>query len=187
MTRRLRVIVLHGVESTGKSGLADSLAAHYATIAVPEYGRVHAEMHGVDMDEADLLHIGAVQTGAIEAAKRITRDLVIADTDALMTAAWAQMMIGYMPDPLLTGPKADLYLLMAPDMPWVPDNVRIYGDPAVRRRFADICRAVLDRAGVAYKDIGGGWDARFASAVAAIDALMAHPASQPFDLDAQSE
>ena len=51
----IRTIVLHGVESTGKSVLAERLARHFGTVWVPEYGRSYAETHGVDMDEADLL------------------------------------------------------------------------------------------------------------------------------------
>jgi len=41
-----RAICLHGPESTGKSTLSALLAAHFATLWVPEYGRVHCALGG---------------------------------------------------------------------------------------------------------------------------------------------
>ncbi|WP_298401695.1 ATP-binding protein [Sphingobium sp.] len=180
-------IVLHGVESTGKSVLAEKLARHFDTVWVPEYGRTHAETHGVDMDEADLLTIGQTQAAMIDAAKSDARRFLFADTDSLMTAAWAEMMIGHIPPELLTYPKADLYLLMEADVAWVPDSVRIYGDDPVRTHFADISRAVLESSGVRWASISGGWDSRFAQAVALIARLTPSNAPSGFDLAQESE
>ena len=50
-------VCLHGVESVGKSMLAERLAAHYGTLLVPEYGRAHCELYGTDCREKDLLLI----------------------------------------------------------------------------------------------------------------------------------
>jgi NadR type nicotinamide-nucleotide adenylyltransferase len=179
-------IVLHGVESTGKSVLAQRLADHFDAEAVPEYGRTYAEAQGVDMGEADLLAIGRTQSAMIEAAAARAGRFLFADTDALMTAAWADMMIGHVPASLLAYPKADIYLLMEADVPWVADAVRIYGDPAVRARFAEVSRTVLVQAGVAWISIGGDWGQRFARAVAAVERLAASKMGQGFDLGQKS-
>ncbi len=187
-----QTIVLHGVESTGKSFLAEKLAAHFDTIWIPEYGRAHAETHGVEMDEADLLLIGQAQSAMIEAGKRIATRRLFVDTDSLMTAAWADMMIGRRPDALLTHPKADLYILLEPDVAWVDDGTRIYGDDPVRARFAGISQSVLEQSGVRWASVGGDWNARFERAVALIES-MALPktsqakTSQGFDLSQESE
>jgi NadR type nicotinamide-nucleotide adenylyltransferase len=166
-----RTICLHGVESTGKSVMAERLARHFGTIWVPEYGRAHCEAHGVDLAEGDLLLIGRAQQAMIEASLPLCEKRLIVDTDALMTAAWCEMMLGHIPDSLLAWPKADLYLLLEPDVAWIDDGTRVYGTDADRARFAAACRAVLDRAGVTWVSIGGSWEERFAKAAAAIGGL----------------
>ena len=165
-------ICLHGIESVGKSTLAESLAAHFSTISVPEYGRSHCEVHGTDCREDDLMLIGAAQQAMIEAARPWANRLLIADTDALMTAAWSQMMIGYMPDKLLFHRKADLYLMLGTDVPFVDDGTRVYKTAAKRDRFHRIARDALVLSRTNFVDISGSWDQRFEASVKAIEALI---------------
>ena len=165
-------IVLHGVESTGKSVLAEQLARHFRTLWVPEYGRTHAEVHGGDMDEADLILIGEAQSATIAAGARACTARVFADTDALMTAAWARMMLGHVPNALLAHRKADLYLHCAADVPWIDDGTRLYGADDIRRRFDGWCRDMLVESGVRWVELSGDWDTRFAAAVTAVEALQ---------------
>lgn len=164
-------ISIHGVESVGKSMLAERLAAHYSTVVVPEYGRIHCETYGTDCRETDLLLIGQAQQAMIEAARPWCNRRLIADTDALMTAAWSQMMIGYAPDQLICHRKADLYLMLATDAPFVDDGTRVYGDAAQRAQFDRIAREVLSVARANVAEIRGSWDDRFSAACAAIDGL----------------
>ena len=165
-------ICIHGVESVGKSLLAERLAAHYATIVVPEYGRVHCEVYGTDCREMDLVLIGQAQQAMIEAARPWCNRLLIADTDSLMTAAWSQMMIGYAPDQLICNRKADLYLMLGTDAPFVDDGTRVYGDPGQRQRFDRIARDVLSVSRANMVEIRGSWDERFEASCAAIDDLV---------------
>jgi HTH-type transcriptional regulator, transcriptional repressor of NAD biosynthesis genes len=162
-------VCLHGVESVGKSMLAERLAAHYSTVLVPEYGRSHCETYGTNCREQDLLLIGNAQQAMIEAARPWCDKLLIADTDSLMTAAWSQMMIGYTPDELICYRKADLYLMLATDAPFIDDGTRVYGDPADRSRFDRVAREVLAVARTNVVEIDGSWDERFERACAAID------------------
>ncbi|GAA4041513.1 nicotinamide-nucleotide adenylyltransferase [Sphingomonas rosea] len=166
-------VVLHGVESTGKSTLAARLADHYDTVLVPEYGRAHCEIHGTDCREEDLTLIGLAQQAEIEAARPWCNRLLIADTDALMTAAWSQMMIGFVPDQLMCHRKADLYLMLAADVPFVDDGTRVYGEPRARQRFDSIARDVLQLTRAPTVVIEGDFEARFEAARAAIDLLIA--------------
>lgn len=168
----MQVICLHGAESTGKSVLAERLRQSRGWSWVPEYGRAYAEANGTDFAMVDLLAIArgqdAAQRAAMAAAARQGAAVLVLDTDPLMTAAWAQMLFGTVPDELLRYPKADLYLNFAADTPWVEDGTRLFGTQAARRRFADVAQAMLDRAGVRWQPISGDWAARETQVLAAI-------------------
>ncbi len=59
----LRVCLL-GAESTGKSTLAEALAAAYETLWVPEYGRVYTEVGrppGAPWTSVEFTHIARMQ------------------------------------------------------------------------------------------------------------------------------
>ena len=166
-----RTICLHGPESTGKSVLAEKLARHFGTIWTPEYGRVHCELFGFDLDAAGLVTIAEVQQAMIAASLPWCDRRLIADTDALTTAAWSIMILGHVPDDLVMAPLADLYLLTDIDVPWKDDGTRYFPDDERRRAFMQACRDVLDRAGAHWVEISGSWDERFARSVAAIEAF----------------
>ena len=166
-----RTACLHGAESTGKTTLAAALAAETGALTVGEYGRSHCEAHREPLTLDDLLLIGRAQQAMIAAAAPYAGPLLIADTDALMTAAWCEMLLGTRPAELMAAPKCDLYLLLEPDLPWVDDGTRFFADAADRRKFATIVAQVLVDAGVPFVRIGGQGDERLAAARAAIGAL----------------
>ena len=91
-----------------------------------------------------------------------------------MTAAWSQMMIGHTSDELLCERKADLYLMLGTDAPFIDDGTRVYKEPEERARFDRVARNVLAAARVTSVEISGTWDERFEAACAAIDALPRH-------------
>ena len=163
-----RTICLHGAESTGKSTLAARLCSEFGTTTVGEYGRSHCEVHDEDLTLADLLLIGRAQQAMIASTARWAGPLLIADTDALMTAAWCEMLLGERADELMLSPKADLYLLLEPDLPWVDDGTRFFADPSDRARFNAIVEQVLVDAGVNFARVSGRGDARYISTLAAL-------------------
>jgi NadR type nicotinamide-nucleotide adenylyltransferase len=165
-------VVLHGPESTGKSTLARRLADHFGAPLVPEYGRAYCAAHGNAVTRGDLVRIMRGHVALTRAAMATDAGLVIADTDPLMTAAWAMMTFGErLPELDAFTNAADLYLLMADDIPWVDDGLRLHRTAAERARFMALSRAELDRRSVRYVRIGGDADARFAAALAAIASL----------------
>ncbi len=170
---RSKTICLHGVESTGKSWLAEKLGQHFNTNYVPEYGRTYTETHAPDPWTADDLRaIVRGHDAAVAAALPQANKLLFLDTDAIMTAVWAEMLLGECPPDLaLVAPLADHYLLMDNDTPFTPDAVRLYGDPAVRQNFHEKCRAALVSRGADFTLISGSWDARFAQAINACASL----------------
>ena len=166
-----RRVCLHGAESTGKTTLARALAAETGAITVGEYGRSHCAAHPGPLAREDLLLIGRAQTAMIAAAQGWAGPLVLIDTDALMTAAWCEMLLGERPPELMAAPKADLYLLLEPDLPWVDDGVRFFADAADRHTFARIVEQVLVDAAVPFVRIAGTGAARRDAARAAIGAM----------------
>jgi NadR type nicotinamide-nucleotide adenylyltransferase len=163
----MKRICFHGAESTGKSALAARLGYPW----VPEYGRAYCEEHGLDLTMADLLAIAEGQDAAMRAAAAAGPEVLILDTDPLMTAAWAQMLFGNVPDALLAYEKAEFYLLFDADVPWIDDGSRFFGTAEKRGEFAAVAEQMLVRTGVPYQRIAGDWAEREAAARAAIDSL----------------
>lgn len=161
-------VCFHGAESTGKSSLAALLAEEWSCPLVTEYGRIHAETKGTNFTLADLTAIAAEQDRRAREASASDPPLVLLDTDPLMTAAWAQMLFGEVPEELLAYPKADLYLLFAPDVPWEYDDTRFFGLAEARAEFAELAETMLKRAGVRYRTVSGDWAEREAQVRAAI-------------------
>ena len=177
-------VCFHGAESTGKSVLARALSARFGYPWVPEYGREYCEAKFArsgsnDLTMDDLMAIAEGQNLAAGNAADARPPLLLLDTDPLMTAAWAQMLFSEVPPALLTYPKADRYLLFAPDVPWVADGSRFFGSTDERTRFAALAEAVLVRAGVPFTRIGGDWREREQQVLAAIEGFSpALPSTQ---------
>ena len=165
-------ICFHGAESTGKSVLAEQLSRELGCTWVPEYGRTYCEERGTDLDLADLLAIAEGQAMTEQAAMAADPCLLIRDTDQLMTAAWAQMLFGEVPAVLMAYPKADLYLLFTPDVPWIDDGTRFFGKGPLRSRFAALAKDMLIRTGAPYRTISGDWAERKAATREAIAKLL---------------
>jgi NadR type nicotinamide-nucleotide adenylyltransferase len=174
----VRTICLHGPESTGKTVLATALSQHLAddlgaVEIVGEYGRDWCEENGTTTSMADLVVIATEQerriTAAIARAEAAGRDWVILDTDAVLTAVWAEMLHGGQ-DPAFAQltHTADLYLVPDIDLPWVEDGVRYLGQTDDRRRFMDKALAELDRRGLPYAMVRGQGEVRVANALAAV-------------------
>ena len=166
----MRTICRHGPESTGKSTMSTRLAQHFGSPVITEFGRTYCERYGVDLTMSDLVMIAHTQDLSVRAAVAEGRWPVIVDTDALMSAVWADMMFGRR-DPWFARWEntADLYLLFDIDLPWVEDGTRMFGSAEARRRFFDLSREELDRRGVPWIMVRGEGEQRYANALAAID------------------
>ena len=165
-------VCFHGAESTGKSTLAQKLAQEFGCPLVAEYGRTYAETVGTNFRIDDLTAIAARQNRMMREACSSKPPLIMLDTDPLMTAAWAEMLFGHAPSVLMGYDKAELYLLFEPDVPFVEDGTRFFGNEKDRARFAALAEDMLVRAGVGFIRIGGRWDKREEKARAAIASAL---------------
>lgn len=166
-------VCFHGAESTGKSVMAARLHDRFGWPVVAEYGREYCEANGTDLAISDLLAIAQGHAEATAAAAQSQPDVLLLDTDPLMTAAWAQMLFDRIPPALMGHPKADLYLLFEADVPWIADGTRFFGEPAKRRHFAELAEAILRLAKVPWIRVSGPWAEREAQIVKAIGTALA--------------
>lgn len=175
-------VVLSGVESVGKSTLANELAGHFGGLLVPEFGRTYTERLRRDLTLEDHYAIAEGHEIAADQAAAARPPVLIEDTDVVMTSAWATMMFAdrglaaydSRRDAILGGwpSRGDLHLLLEPDVPFVPDPVRMFGEPGERLRFHAIVVAEFRARGIAPVQIGGVWEARRAASIAAIEARL---------------
>lgn len=170
-----RLICIAGAESTGKSWLAARLAQHYGAALVNEYARAYCAQHGNNLNASQLRHVGEVQDmyvlGALREARHHGARFVIADTDALVTAVWADM--AGLRDPWFDNIiGADLYLITDNDLPWIDDGVRIQRAAAARDNFRERLIGELGGRGLKWLPVGGQGDARLAHAMVQISAAF---------------
>jgi nicotinamide riboside kinase len=168
-------IALLGAESTGKTRLADELAAHLCNQgkraeAVPELLRDWCTREGREPRPEEQLPIAREQEARTDLAW--TRaDIVIADTTALMVAIYAGMLFedGELHRFALERQRRyDITLLCAIDLPWAADGLQRIG-PEVRESVDAQVRDALQRARIPYRVVYGSGDERLLNALAAID------------------
>lgn len=171
----LKRVSIFGPESTGKSVLAEGLAAHYETAHVPEFARTYLDPKNGACEPANIEVIARGQMAAEAAVAERARKILFCDTDVLLTSLWSRMLFGDCPawiDETAAGHTYDLTLLTDIDVPWVDDGQRYFPDAERRERFIGLCKDVLERSGRRFVRLSGGWDVRFDAACAAVDGLL---------------
>ncbi len=180
------IIAIVGAESTGKTALAAALQAALAgpqrsVAVVPEYLREFCDDHGRTPHQHEQAPIAAEQTRRIAAAAS-GHGIVIADTTALMTAVYSDIVFGdtsLYPACEAAHARCQFTLLTALDLPWQADGLQRDG-PHVREPVDALVRAALGRARVGYAVVSGAGDARTAAALASVQrAFDPPPADEP--------
>ena len=173
MAEELLKIAITGPESTGKSTLAQQLAAHYHTVWVPEFARTYiADLPG-KYTAQDVEKIARGQLTNYSEALPKAHHLLFADTDLLVIKIWMQHAFGFCPDWILAALAQQdfaLYLLMNIDLPWEEDPQREH--PHLRQFFYDWYKRELVQYGFRFAEISGSSEVRKQNAVAAIDKFL---------------
>ena len=167
-------VVLTGSESTGKTTLAQQLAAHYGIEWVPEFVREFVATKGAMPEFSDHGAIAHGQMALEDAYAARSSGLVVQDTDLLSTVVYSRHYFGRVPEWIADAAIArrpELYLLTEIDVPWVADPARDRGDR--REEMQALFRDAVAASGAPWVAITGGWDERFERAVREIDILRA--------------
>jgi HTH-type transcriptional repressor of NAD biosynthesis genes len=177
-------VTLLGGESSGKSTLAQSLIAvlerqhGLRCVGVDEALRRWCMEHGRTPSAHEQAAIAAHQSERIaEAAERPGVDVVVADTTALMTAAYSEQYfqdVGLWPEALRAQTRYTHTWLMGLDTPWQADGAWRDG-PAARAATDSLLRQRLADSGLPYATLWGGLDDRLQQAL--------HALKQPLGLD----
>lgn len=170
----IKWVVLTGAESTGKTTLAERLAAYYQTVWVPEYVRLFVERKQA---LPELTDVPAIAQGHIDTADALARQanrVLLCDTDLISTCLYSTFYYGTCPDWIwrasYTRP-AHLYLLAEPDIPWTPDPGQRDG-PEARTRLHQQFADELVKRRLPHLRLPGPLDQRLSKAIQAIDRLL---------------
>lgn len=162
----IKRIALIGPESTGKSTLCKKLADYYHTRWVPEYGRIFMENRKGSYTLSDIEHIANMQQMLERAASAWADNFLFSDTELIYLKIWCDDVFKTAPDWMeeqISNRPHDLYLLTKPDIPFVPDPVRV--NEHRRDYFFELYQQELDRRKLLYEIISGPEAGRLEMAV----------------------
>lgn len=170
--KKLIRIVITGPESTGKTLLCELLARHYHTIFIPEYAREYIMSLNRKYKYDDVIHIANKQIELELDYSQTARNILFYDTYLIITKVWLDIVYNKYPawiDSTIKNHKIDLFLICAPDIPWVPEQVRENGGEMREKLFKRYIDE-LENYKYAYKIISG--EQRFEKAKEIIDELL---------------
>ncbi|MBP7140393.1 MAG: AAA family ATPase [Opitutaceae bacterium] len=171
-------IALFGPESTGKSQLAESLAAYFHEPWSPEYVREFWDRNLGIVTAADLETIACGQIANEEAAAAKAKRTVFCDTELLTNVLWADLLFpGRCADWVRKAAETRsrnyaIYLLCLTDLPFQPDPQRSFPDEDDRATCMRLWRRTLEDRGLRYMEIAGDGEARFRRACTAVESVL---------------
>ncbi|WP_193075425.1 AAA family ATPase [Pseudomonas sp. FME51] len=172
----MKVVVLTGPESTGKSWLAASLQQHFGGQRVSEYVREYVDHIQRDTRYDDVPLIAREQLHREDTARQQQPALLILDTNLLSNLLWSRTLFGDVPNWLgaaLLERRYDSYLLLSPEgVPWVGDGQRCQPELAERMAFHAACRQWLIAHDQPMIELGGNWSERQTASFAEVEKLL---------------
>jgi NadR type nicotinamide-nucleotide adenylyltransferase len=171
--RMIRKIAVTGPESTGKSILAEQLAAHYKTTWVPEYAREYLDHLGRPYEEKDIVAIARGQLSREALKFEQASGFFFCDTELLVTKIWSEVKYNRCHPWILKSiatHRYDLYLLCDIDLPWQYDPLREHPDQ--RQYLFDLYYRELTKCNYPFSVVFGSGPDRLANAIQRIETFF---------------
>ncbi|MCF8980458.1 MULTISPECIES: AAA family ATPase [Pseudomonas syringae group] len=172
----MRVLVLTGPESSGKSWLCAAIHKRFGGVLVDEYVRDFIDEQGRDTVYDDITAIAQGQLDREDAARATKPALLILDTHLLSNMLWSRTLFGDCPqwiEQQLLKRHYDLHLLLSPEgVEWIGDGQRCQPELTERQAFFSASRQWLDQHAQRYEVIEGDWQQRHDQAMAAVSRLL---------------
>jgi NadR type nicotinamide-nucleotide adenylyltransferase len=165
----IKKIALIGPESTGKTTLCASLAAHYKTVWVPEISRSYIGALERKYTLKDIEYCTKAQLKGEEELLNKANGFLFCDSEMIIAKVWCEDVFKTVPEWIENKVRTNLYdlhLLTLADIPFEQDNVR---ENAHRREFFyNWYKRELDERSFPYEVIEGNGEERFRNSIAAI-------------------
>lgn len=172
----MKVVVLTGPESAGKSTLSQALAERFNAPLVSEYVREFIELEQRDTCYADISKIAEQQIKLELAARAQKPPLLLLDTHLLSNKLWSETLFNDSPDWIESALQAqhyDLIGLLSPDgIPWQADGQRCQPNLIERQAFHQQLDAWLHKHQQPVLHLKGSWQARYQTLEHAIEQLL---------------
>lgn len=177
-------VCIIGTESTGKTTLTRNLAKYFNTTHVEEAGRYICDDAG-GIDNMQPYHYFEIlfkhKQLEKEALKNANKVLLI-DTDSLITLYYYQLgfentnELNKAFENVAKGISVlnnyDLYIFLEPDVEWVQDGTRTYGEPEVREKNNKKLKKIFDDNNIKYVCINGDYNNRYQQSKELIENLI---------------
>jgi len=163
----LKKIVITGPESTGKTTLAEALAQRLNALLIPEFARSYVEKLNRPYAYSDVEKIAQHQ---VDEERRFSdtgaSGILLMDTWLIVTKVWFEVVYGVAPEWIekwIATDDIDLFLVCAPDIPWIADPIRENGGE-MRSKLFDRYIKEIESHGFAYEIVRGSGELRLQNA-----------------------
>ncbi|TVX86001.1 multifunctional transcriptional regulator/nicotinamide-nucleotide adenylyltransferase/ribosylnicotinamide kinase NadR [Paenibacillus agilis] len=170
-------VVIVGTESCGKSTLVKNLANLYNTTYVEEFGRTYYERlggcEGITRVE-DYAEIAFEHKYHEKVQLQNANKVMFIDTEAVVTQYFSQLYLSEKQpilDEIIKLQQYDLWLFLEPDVKWVDDGTRSFGEQEVRENNNNLLKEMLTQYGVQFVTISGNYQERLEKAVHYVNEL----------------
>lgn len=172
----MKVVVLTGPESAGKSTLSQALAERFNAPLVSEYVREFIEQEQRDTNYADISTIAKQQLRNELAARAKRPPLLLLDTHLLSNKLWSEVLFDRCPawiENVLLSQHYDLIGLLSPmGMPWQADGQRCQPELNERLEFHKKLANWLQHHQQPVLHLTGSWQQRYHALEHAIEQLL---------------